>query len=425
MANTPRKDRRPSSRGLGDRMGLQRAGQAPPARSTKRTIPPEHRAERGKSGAPMSPPQGRSTAAPRPEPRSAPARRPGERPHTTPRPARTGAERPPQPNPQRAGYQNVRAARRETQAQRLRQRRRRALLGFLLVMALLIVGIALSINLLFKVREFRVENTDGTVPAQTGIYSEEQILQLLAVQTGDNLFGFSTAEKSRQLAAQLPYLDEVKVGVSLPGTVFVQVRPATERFAIQTMSGWLVLSDGLKVLRTAEGQPEGSIWLEANLPPELPTLPGQYLTVTNGSLPLEDGTAATPDPNAPAAADVLDQLITALDRSGLLEGVTRLTMTDLNELSFWYQNRVQVLLGTPNNLADKMQYARAALLDVGGEGLGTNDRGTLDISYQRSDGRIWAYFDPYTEPTPTPAPPPEEEGGADGDLAASPTAGTN
>ena len=38
----------------------------------------------------------------------------------------------------------------------------------------------------------------------------------------------------------------------LPGTVVVRVQPATERFALDTGSGWLVLSDGLKVLRSAD-----------------------------------------------------------------------------------------------------------------------------------------------------------------------------
>ena len=67
-----------------------------------------------------------------------------------------------------------------------------------------------------------------------------------AFQEGDNIFSFSAGEKSRLLQQQLPYLDVVEVARQLPNTVVVKVQPATERFAVDTATGWLVLSDGLK-----------------------------------------------------------------------------------------------------------------------------------------------------------------------------------
>ena len=38
------------------------------------------------------------------------------------------------------------------------------------------VGLTLSVTVLFKVKEFRVENLDKTTPANTGIYTEDAIL---------------------------------------------------------------------------------------------------------------------------------------------------------------------------------------------------------------------------------------------------------
>ena len=54
-------------------------------------------------------------------------------------------------------------------------------------------------------------------PPNTGVYTEEEILSLLDLQEGDNLFGFSTAEKEQVLLQSLPYLDEVEVHAQLPG----------------------------------------------------------------------------------------------------------------------------------------------------------------------------------------------------------------
>ena len=51
----------------------------------------------------------------------------------------------------------------------------------------------------------------------------------------------------------------------------------------------------------------------------------------------------------------------------------------------------------------------AALLDPE-KGLLASDRGTLDVSYQQTDGEIRGYFAP-EEPEPTPEPTPEPEAG--------------
>lgn len=366
-------------------------------------------------------------------PRTAPQQgRP--RPHAAVPPAqppRPDRPRPPQ-NPQKPGYRPGAAVRRVTRAQLQRQRRRRALLGLLLVVLVLALGIFLSINLLFKVTAYRVTDLDGSAPADTGIYSEEQILDVLAVPTGANLFGFSTAAKAREMAAQLPYLEEIEVAVSLPGTVVVRVSPAQERFAVELPAGWLILSDGLKVLRTAEEATEGTIRLQAALPPDVPTLPGQFLTLESHDSLLEAApataeTALPAQPSASPAAESADagqtlaQLMAALDRWGLLEGVTALNMTDLSNLTFVYQDRVTVLLGSINGLEDKLEIVSHSLLDVTGQGLGAADRGTFDISYARSDGSYWGYFLPYEEPAPTPEPEGDEAGesGEDGDAGES------
>lgn len=320
-----------------------------------------------------------------------------------------------QPNPQRPGYTAGAAAHRVTAAQRRRQRRSRALLGIALVVLVLVLGVVLSVNLLFKVTGYRITDMDGNTPADLGIYSEQQLLELLGVAEGDNLFGFSTADTSARLAAQLPYLDEVEVKVSLPGTVVVRVRPAVERFAVALPAGWLVLSDQLKLLRTCEEYPDGLIELEAVMPDIMPSVPGQFLKLeTYNSLtapetpaegePLVPTPAPTPAAGSEDANEVLRELVAALDENGLLPGVTGISVADVSELYFRYENRLQVVLGTVHNLRDKLRLAAATILDVEGQGLGATDSGVLDVSYQRSDGEIWAYLRP---DTPTPAPEPD------------------
>ena len=90
----------------------------------------------------------------------------------------------PQLNPQKAGYVpgTPRRQRRVTQAEVLRRRNRRRALGVLGVLAVLVLGAFVSVNLLFKVTAFRIENFDRSTPADTGIYTEDEIIAALGIE---------------------------------------------------------------------------------------------------------------------------------------------------------------------------------------------------------------------------------------------------
>lgn len=430
--NPPQRPRQavPPKRGLGSRVGLEKRGLAP-----RQTAP-----SGGRSTPPRTQPQDSRRGQPSPG-RPAPSRQNGQPPRRPPqgREPSGGRYRSRSTNPQSPNYRQgaARPPRRVTQVEKMRIRRRRKIAGILCLLAVVAVGVVLSVNLLFKVTDFRVENTDRSTPANTGIYTEQQIIDLLGVQTGDNLFGFSTREKSQQLQAQLPYLDVVEVDIQMPGTVVIKVQPATERFVMETSGGWLVLSDGLKVLRTADAQPDGLILLDASVNGSGPLTAGSYLQLEQNGSTLA---AATPETAETAEEDdllqedlftdtdaslndVLFALIDKMEEQQLLDGVTVISLRDRDEINFLYQGRVSVLLGTANNLDYKMRMAANVILDVDGKGLTATDRGTLDVSYQRSDGDIVAYFMPAD---PQPAADPGDGGDAsagDGDAGASGDAG--
>ena len=398
--------RKPAHRGMKSRLGL-----------TKKGAPPER-------PAPQRPAAPRGNPSPRPAPNSRlrpPAGQPrtGKAPTGQPR-AAAPAGKPPhrapaQQNPQKGGYRaggRTRPPRRVTQAELLRRRRRRALLSMLLVVVVLIAGGVLSVNLLFKVSNFRIENADGSTPADTGVYSEQQILDLLAIQEGDNLFGFSPREKSDFLLANLPYLDVADVAIQMPNTVVVKVQPATERFTMEYGSQWLVLSDALKVLRTDGTRPEGLILLEAQVADGQSTTPGSFLAL------LSEGSAqvSTAEDAYNNAQTVLEEMMQQLDENGLLAATTSLSLADMSELNFLYDGRVLVQLGTANDLDYKIKFAANVILDVAGSGLSATDQGTMDVSHQYSDGTPYLTFQAATPtPAPTAAPEGETTDGADAD----------
>ena len=343
----------------------------------------------------------------------------------TPRPAQTPPrpqQAPPRPqnqlNPQKPGYRPgaPKKQRRVTQAEQLRRRRRRRILGVLAVLAVLAAAVLLSVNLLFKVTAFRIENFDRTTPADTGIYSGEEILNALQIEQDSNLFGFSTAAKTQELSLALPYLDRVQVDIQLPGTVVVKVEPATERFAVPYDGGWAILSDRLKILRLADSRPDGMLSLSMTLDDTFDPQVGTYVEPASYNSLLDapeqaaasgDAAEPTPTPTATAAPEVvylqtpapevLQNLLTELHEKDLFDGITAVDIADLSRISVVYQDRVRVILGNDTNMEYKLRLAAVALTDPD-EGLLPADRGTLDVSMTESDGSIKAYFDPGTAP---------------------------
>ena len=347
-------------------------------------------------------------------PRQAP---PPKAPQSSPRTPNSSRPRQTQQiNPQKAGYNPgaPKRQRRVTQAELIRRRNRRRALGILGVLAVLAVGAFVSVNLLFKVTIFRVENMDRSTPADTGIYTEDELINALGIEKNSNLFGFSTTEKTNALAQQFPYLEQVQVEIQLPATVVIKVQPATERFACMYSGGWMALSDSLKILRTDVNRPDGLILLSIALPTDFAPVVGQNITPQsyNSLLGTEQTTAETAGLQA-SAAQTLEELRGGLQEHGLFDGTTAINVQDLSDIEFTYQNRVQVKLGSEINLAYKLRLAAAALADPE-KGLSAGDKGVLDISTQQSNGDIRAYFapdgpDPTPTPEPTATPEPDEE----------------
>lgn len=235
------------------------------------------------------------------------------------------------------------------------------------MLAVLAVGAFVSINLLFKVTIFRVESYDRSQPVDTGIYTSDELIEALGIEKNSNLFAFSTAEKTQQLALQFPYLERVAVEIQLPAAVIIKVEPATERFACMYSGGWMVLSDSLKILRTDVSQPDGLILLTMSLPTDFSPVVGQNIEPKSYNSLLSETQQATAETAGlqASALQTLTEMRDGLQENNLFDGTTALNIQDLSDIEFTYQNRVQVLLGSETNLAYKLRLAAAALTRPG------------------------------------------------------------
>ena len=286
----------------------------------------------------------------------------------------TNVKRNPQTGANRAKRQAA-PPRRLTHGELRRRRRRRNLLLALLTLVVIGVGVALSFTVLFKVKNFRVENLDKSTPANTGIYTEDAILAALGVPVGENMFQFSAKEKQQAVEVALPYLETVEIRRSLPSTVVVRVEPATETWCMQTDSGWLTLSNALKIMKISDEKPEN-----------LPVLSGLSIETPVAGYQLKMTEAQTQDD--------LTNLISTLEKYDIKGDCTEIALGDANNAYVIYQNRAKIMIGTFNNLDYKIQFASVIMKDEDGKGVGENEKGTLDVSHQLEDGSIRPTWSP-------------------------------
>ena len=251
--------------------------------------------------------------------------------------------------------QAVPARRRKAQTQqnitrkqiRKRQNRRR-LAAVLVAAATVTIGFLLSVTVLFPIGGFRVEGES--------VYSQKELAAAFGHAVGENMFRFKIKNAEQSMAQKLPYLETIKVRRRLPGTVVFIVTPAGENFYFEKDGQYIILSNGLKGLRTDSAEPQNLCHIYA-----------QGLSAAAGQ-PLGADDAST--------LSLFKTLLNQLNANGLA-GFTKIDLTNPLEITLEYQGRITVKLGTGAQLDYKLSMVKAALT----EKLSEQDKGILDASY--------------------------------------------
>lgn len=346
------------------------------------------------------------------------------------RPQSGGRYRPTEANLRSPARREGRKKRRLTRAAVRRRRAIRRLTALALLLCVIGVGVYLTVTMLFKINTLEVA-VDGEVVQEVGGYSSAEILQALGVHAEENIFSFDPAEKAAALEKQFPLLENIRVERDYPNTVVVRTNAAAAVYAMQTSSGWLSLSAGLKILDKDSAQPDLIILCGGE---PVSTTPGTQLEFETGPSGPSSGSAASDSaasseagPPTDKRLESLNTLLTALDSSELGADVTRIEFEDPEQMAFLYQGRISVLLGTLNELDYKLRLAKYVLLNEDGKGCSPTDTGMLDLSHlSASSSRKFRFAQ--GEPTlpsgwtapEEPAAPAEAEAGSQPEEASGP-----
>ena len=259
-----------------------------------------------------------------------------------------------------------------------RPMRRGRFLWKLVSMAAVVAAVYLGLSVFFRVDTITVAGADK--------YSPWMIRQAAGIETGDALLGIREAKVAGRIISGLPYIDEVKVGVRLPGIVEIQVTELQVTYAIEDETGawWLISSSGRAVEQVNKATAQDYtqvVGLKVRTPQageKVQALPGQFLDPGDGS------TVAQDQSDADQQLDALVNVLTALENHRIIGEVARVDVTDLKAIRLEYPQLLTVLLGSAERMDYKAGYLAAAVKQ-----LDAHQSGELDLSLEYSEDGVF------------------------------------
>lgn len=234
---------------------------------------------------------------------------------------------------------------------RRRKRSRRLSGTILLVCIVAIIGFLGAI--LLKIDTIVVE---GESP-----YTDEEITAMFNAEEGDNLLlSFNAKKEGQNLQERLPYLQEARVHRRPLNTVVIKVSEAVPKYYLYYDKQYVILSDVLKVLQISETRPEGLVRIRGV--EEASVVPGQLFAITDEE-----------------QAQSFAALREALARHGIV-AVSDIDVADTLGMSFVWDNRFTIVVGSRNNIDAKLEYVFVLINDTSQSRFTSADKGTIDVS---------------------------------------------
>ena len=249
---------------------------------------------------------------------------------------------------------------------------RNRLVLHLATVAAVVLALVLGLSVFFKV------DADKITVSGTNKYTAWDIAKASGISDGENLITFSRAKAAGSIKKKLKYVKDVRIGIKLPDTVYIDIEEVSVTYAAKSVAGqwWLLSSEG-RVIEKAD---------ETKLDSYTKILGVQLDKVKEGeqAIAYQEPQTATDAEGQPIPVTVTaaERLGTAIDitgfleRNGIIGDVASIDVNDLGDIQLWYGKQFQVNLGKNNDLLLKISKFKGALDQY----LSTHDSGVLDIS---------------------------------------------
>lgn len=228
------------------------------------------------------------------------------------------------PDPTNREYTSMRAS------PRRRRRKRNLSLYYLMIFVLvMVVGVILSLTVLFKIEEISVIGDT--------IYDAETIIKSSKIKIGNNLLREDFSSAAELVKKELIFIETVNITRSFPEKVVITVEPAEPSVYISDKDKLLLISKSGKILEILTEKAEAYPIVYGFSPNNLEV--GEMLISTEEH-----------------KDKLLKSLIAEISALNIKE-IATIDITDRYNVNLKYGTRIEVQLGNPVDLNYKLRYA--------------------------------------------------------------------
>ena len=209
------------------------------------------------------------------------------------------------------------------------KRKRRDILFYAIFTAVLVIVFGvLSFTVLFNISQIEVEGE--------GYYTEQRIIDATGIALQDNMFRTNMSRIEQRMVRELPRVKSVNIRRILMDKIVIEIEEAVPVGVVPVGGDYAVLDTDSKVLEVTPVQPLDLILISGC--PVAKYEPG-----------------LTAEFESEEAANLIAQVMEALDRAGMLEDTTELNVEKRYDIFFRYGEYFTCELGDVEKLDNKLQ----------------------------------------------------------------------
>ncbi|MGI5893004.1 MAG: cell division protein FtsQ/DivIB [Candidatus Merdivicinus sp.] len=240
---------------------------------------------------------------------------------------------------------------------RHRHKRNYILYYIILFFFLSVTGIVLSLTVFFKIETITVQGSE--------VYSEADVVPLLDAKVGDNLLRIRTGKMEETLLENLPQADQVEIRRDFPSGLKVTLTDGVPSAQLYAEGEYYIISQSGRILQQSEeALPDcGVVVVGVSL--ENASV-GEYVEDVQ-KRSWEEASALAQEqkqdePEKPDDLENLRALFSALNTAQFSD-INAVDITDEVALTIYWQNRIQIQLGSFSELDYKLRFVKEILTD--------------------------------------------------------------
>jgi cell division protein FtsQ len=220
------------------------------------------------------------------------------------------------------------------------------------------LAFSLGISIFFKVDTITVSGNSH--------YTPWTVAQASGIQEGENLLFFGRSSAMVKIKQALPYVENVRIGITLPGTVNIMIEEVPVVYSIRDLDGswWLISSTG-RIVEQVNSASAGKSTAIDGVVLDAPVAGEQAVAWEAPAATDAEGNVI------PSAGNNADRLRAALsvaqelERNEILGEAASIHVEDLQNIRVWYADRYEIHLGDSAGMDGKIAAVKVAIGKMG------------------------------------------------------------